>query len=747
MSLAENSHRALALFTAALLAWFLFGAFLKRRRIETARSSIPLSIGGWGTRGKSGTERLKAGLFSGLGFHVFSKTTGCEAMMVHSRGSDPPEEVFVFRPFGKATIWEQRDLLELGAALGTEVFLWECMALNPLYVRLLEHSWMRDDLTTLTNAYPDHEDIQGPAGHDVARVISSFIPRASTLVTSETNFRAMFAERCRELDTEIHEVDEFAGDLIASDILELFPYSEHPTNIALVETMASTLGLDPELAIYTMAKNVVPDLGVLRIFPKVLVLGRALTFINGMSANERTGFMNNWRRTGCIDIDSTTTPGRFVITVINNRADRISRSEVFARILAHDIDADRHVLIGSNLKGLIGYLDAALRQVPDAFVLMTSKELRDDLHGERARHRFAQLMRRLRIPEVNPKSVLDRLQIYAAGTGQATGNTKDLAAYLQDIFHRDSWSNSATANEAQLRDEGALRQHLGAALVPLPEGDTRPHQDKGLYEVLEDESEDCLFDHILDLVTTLVTRKALEQTTEAAIQNATQATLAELHATITDAYCELFRRKIVVLWDPGISGDQIITRCARALPPGADVTILGAQNIKGTGLDFAYRWLALGRVSSALEKLRSGHHKRRSEGFEELEGFEDFGLIDSGLAVAELARMRGTFPDNESELRLDRVACKIKETYRGRVAALGTTGSRSLGTKFIDWLEGWVDFVDSIRRRRESDAIVRDLVDRRISHGRAAAEMRMITGRQKGGWLRKKWKGSRRSKK
>ena len=738
MSLAENSHQALALFTAALLGWFLIAAFFKRRRIRAARAAIPLSIGGWGTRGKSGTERLKAGLFSGLGFHVFSKTTGCEAMMVHSRGSDAPEEVFVFRPFGKATIWEQRDMLEFGAALGTEVFLWECMALNPLYVHLLEHSWMRDDLTTLTNAYPDHEDIQGPAGHDVARVISSFIPQSSTLVTSETNFRAMFAERCRELDTEMHEVDEFAGDLIASDLLELFPYSEHPTNIALVETMATTLGIDPELAIYTMAKNVVPDLGVLKIFPKVLVLGRALTFINGMSANERTGFMNNWRRTGCAEIDSSTTPGRFVITVINNRADRISRSEVFARILAHDIDADRHVLIGSNLKGLIGYLDAALRQVPDAFVLITPKELSDGVHDKRARNRFAVLMRRLRIPEVSADSVIERLSIYAAGTGLALGDTNALRSYLQGLFQRDDGSNSAATNEAQLRADQSLRQHLESALVPLSEGNH--HSESRLYEVLEDESPDCLFDHFIDLVTTLVTRKALEQTTEQAIQNATASVLRDLHATITDAYCELFRRKLVVLWDPGISGDQIITRCARALPPGTDVTIIGAQNIKGTGLDFAYRWLALGRVSDALKKLRSEHQKRRFEGFEELEGFEDFGLVDSGLAVAELTRMRGTFADNRSEIRLDRVASKIEETYRARVKALAATGSRSLGARLIDWLEGWIDFVDSIRRRRESNAIVRDLIDQRISHGRAAAEMRMITGRQKGGWLRKRWK-------
>ncbi len=57
------------------------------------------------------------------------------------------------------------------------MFLWECMALNPLFVQLLQRDWMRDDIVTLTNAYPDHEDIQGPAGVDVAEVITEFIRR------------------------------------------------------------------------------------------------------------------------------------------------------------------------------------------------------------------------------------------------------------------------------------------------------------------------------------------------------------------------------------------------------------------------------------------------------------------------------------------------------------------------------------------------------------------------------------------
>ena len=35
---------------------------------------------------------------------------------------------------------------------------------------------MNDDLATVTNTYPDHEDLQGPTGFDVATTISGFVP-------------------------------------------------------------------------------------------------------------------------------------------------------------------------------------------------------------------------------------------------------------------------------------------------------------------------------------------------------------------------------------------------------------------------------------------------------------------------------------------------------------------------------------------------------------------------------------------
>ena len=49
----------------------------------------------------------------------------------------------------------------------------------------------------------------------------------------------------------------------------------------------------------------------------------------------------------------------YVVLVINNRADRVPRSKVFASILADDLAAHQIVAIGSNLGGLRGYLQDA----------------------------------------------------------------------------------------------------------------------------------------------------------------------------------------------------------------------------------------------------------------------------------------------------------------------------------------------------------------------------------------------------
>jgi poly-gamma-glutamate synthase PgsB/CapB len=723
----QNSQAALALFAGGFAALFLAEAFWKRRRLARARARIPLTIGGWGTRGKSGTERLKAALFHGMGYEVFVKTTGCEAMIIHSVPDEPARELFIFRSYDKATIWEMRDTLELAAALGSEVYLWECMALTPSYVELLQKDWMRDDLVTITNAYPDHEDIQGPAGIDIAECVASFIPDGATCVTSEVNFLPLFAETARRRDTRLIASTPREADLIAEDLLALFPYKEHPRNIALVARLAEELGIERSFAIATMAEHVVPDIGVLKAYPPARVRGRTLSFVNGMSANERTGFLNNWTRMGLDAVDLAREPERMVVTVVNNRADRVTRSEVFARILVEDAAADAHLLIGTNLSGLRSYIHHEL----DAFVKELEVLVEDDLRAPGATQPFVRLgkhLARLRVPHPDWREVRRRLEIYAGGVGLAVVDVglPLLEEELVRIFAGEALEVATV--RAELEADSGLRRVFDGALRParMP---ASPYP-----EVVGDASPDDAYGHFVAQLARITVHARLRARLEDAI-GAASPDVAGYHAAFRGAYRALFLDSLIVVPDPGERGDAIIDRCARACPPGTTVTVMGIQNIKGTGLDFVYRWLALDHVTRLLAEANGGSAEARMRALRALESFEDHGLLDAGVGAATLGAAPAADLDDAEAAYRRKVTGKLRRVHAERLAALAHAGGKRWLARVLDRVERWIDPLDSIRRRSHARRVMKDLVARRISHGRAAIEMRRLYDRQKGGWL------------
>ncbi|WP_428268476.1 hypothetical protein [Haliangium sp.] len=750
-SMTQNSQTALAAFLGLAGVHYLSLAYVKRRKLERARASFPLCVGGWGTRGKSGTERLKAGLFHGLGYDVFTKTTGCEAMLLHAAPGQKPLEIFVYRPYDKATIWEQYNLVSLASRLRPDVFLWECMALNPRYVQLLQSEWMRDDMVTLTNAYPDHEDIQGPAGVDVARVISKFISRGTTLLTSEVNFLPLFAEVCRERNTRMVSVREREGDLIGEDVLALFPYNEHPRNISLVAALARELGIDPTLAIVTMAEHVVADLGVLKSYSSVRVRGRVLTFINGCSANERTGYLNSWRRMGLDQFKHDDAPEDVVITVVNNRADRISRSEVFARVLVRDVDVDRHVLIGTNLKGLVGYLDVAMTDYLSEINIVQEDDLRPDgAPSGQPLKRLRNQMTRLRIPSPSPERALQRLDVYARGIDSMVEEERrtELEAVLARILADDAKASASYAQILRtLMGDRGLAALLDDVLVTAPSARLAEDDiDAQLVSIesLEPATHAEVIEHFLRQLAGMVVRARLEARLARVLERRNASDAAGFENAFRASWRELFEAKLVVVESPDATGDQIIDRCARSVPPGTQVRIMGTQNIKGTGLDFVYRWLAIENVVLALRALQSERTERRVSALRELEAFEDHGVVDAGVARGMLALQPARQPGAEEVHLRERIRTKLDEVYARRMTLLRTQTKQDVFDRVAGVFEGMIDSLDSIGRYRRSRQIMDDLAARRISHGRAALEMRALVARQKGGWLAKSLRKLRR---
>jgi len=702
-----NSLGQLAWVVWVIFAWLTVRAAWTQHRIARARRAIPLTIGGWGTRGKSGSERLKAALFHALRYDVVVKTTGCEAMFIHAMRDLPAQEIFIYRPYDKATIWEQRDVLQVARGLRAQVFLWECMALQPLFVETLQDEWMADPITTLTNAYPDHEDIQGPGGEDVARVIARFAPRRGVTFTTEEQMLPLLREGARAKDARCVAVAPLEADLLPRDLLDRLPYQEHPRNVALVLALAEHLGVDRERALVDIADHVVLDLGVLKTYGPARHRGRALTFCNGMSANERAGFLSSWTRLGLDTVDVEREPGKARVVLVNNRADRVARSRVFAQILVDDVEADHVVLINSNLGGMLQFITEAL----DAW--LRAATVAGEGGTARGLARFDAALRRVGV-RAAPTALLDGVRLMLGGLG-VSGEAADGILAQPDV---------ARACEALDPELGPALERAIASSAPAP-------------------GEDDLRGDVASHATRLTRRlRAARDAREAVRASLERGSPDEADRAFRTAYRALFLDRIAVLWSADATGDQVIDFVARQVAPGLDVRIMGAQNIKGTGLDFVYRWLQIDRARSALERMESAPSSR-GEVLGWILSHADWGLLDAREVLAALTRARAaSSPDWAAHApTLDRAIARLTALEREKAARLTATGKAGLWVRALDRVERFVDHLDSVRRTRAVRRIMADLFARRVGHGRAALLVREVVGRQKGGWLAKDLRG------
>ncbi len=709
-----NSPTNLAWLIVAVFAFLVVRSAWTMRDIERMRARIPLSIGGWGTRGKSGSERIKAALFHALRYDVVVKTTGCEAMFIHAMRDLPSQEIFIYRPYDKATIWEQRNVLGYGVNLRAQVFLWECMALQPLFVETLQNEWMKDPVTTLTNAYPDHEDIQGPAGEDVARVISKFMPPGGVTFTTEEQMLPLLQDSARRKGTHLVPIAPIEADLLPVDLLDRLPYQEHPRNVALVLALGEHYGVDRELALIEIADHVIMDLGVLKTYGPIDVRGRPTTFSNGMSANERAGFLSNWLRLAFDKHDVDQTPFEATLAIVNNRGDRVARSRVFAQIMVDDAPCNAIVLINSNLGGMLQFITEAL----DARLAETT------LAGEggpaRVLERFDAQMRRLGVRS-SPSALREavRFMLGALGIGDAAVDSVLAASAVE------------SALEAGTEDIGAaLQQALASHDPPEDKDDLRPDVVRHAARIAKQQK------------IRVHARKAVEE----ALARSSQP---DADAAFRVAYRELFLDRIAILWNTDATGDQVVDFMIREIPPGYRVRVMGCQNIKGTGLDFVYRWLQIDRAALAMERARTTP-SARGEVLAWVLSHPDWGLYDIRATLASLVAFREDRGEWAAHAAmLDKAIARMTALEADKRAALKSTGKAGVAAQVLGRLERFVDHLDSVRRTYAARRILNDLYAGRLGHGRAAILMRDVVGRGKGGWLMKdirKWNDRRLAK-
>jgi gamma-polyglutamate synthase len=679
-SLYQNTLLHLAVFLGAVGLYFVGRHALANQRIRRARRAVPLVIGGWGTRGKSGTERIKAAFLNGLGLSIVSKTTGNEAMILHGDAFGSLQELFLYRPYDKATIWEQADVLHIARDVKADVMLWECMALNPSYVTVLQRHWMRDDISTITNTYPDHEDIQGPAGRNIPEVMTKFIPKRGILLTSEEQMRPILAQSAQELETRLEGVGWLEAGLLPAEALARFPYEEHPYNIVLVLKLADELGVERDFALKEMADRVVPDLGVLKRYPVAEINGRHISFVMGMSANERFGAFSNWVRMGFDRHDPYAGPGEWITAVVNNRADRVPRSKVFAEFLVDDVALDRIVLIGSNLAGMRGYLNDAWERFEANLSLFSDRD------SQSPAERLESAARRMRIA-YRPEHLIARARFIWSQIGLPHDGVDPAVLFEETSLEqaldgvRPDLRRSVLGHVAEMRRTVREYEALVAALH-APEGQERA---EGMFR---------------------------------------------------EAARGWFEAKLMVIEDFHATGDAVIAQLAEMTPPGFRNHVMGIQNIKGTGLDFVYKWQAWEQIARACEMAESDDPQLMAEGIQRLVAQKEFGIASENRVRSTLSNLikRG---DREPSLiaQVDFIERALDEQM-ARVRAEMTRDQRGrIGGRLISMLEAVLEPLDSMRRRYRAEQIYRDLATERISRPRAAYELKRITLRQKGGWL------------
>lgn len=683
-SVFENTLPELAMFTAFAIVAFIVRHLYLNWLMHRARAGIPLVIGGWGTRGKSGTERIKAALLNALGYSIISKTSGCEAMFLHAPAYGQLREMFLFRPYDKATIWEQHNVVRLAQKLDGDVFLWECMALTPAFVQLLQRRWMQDDFSTITNTFPDHEDLQGPAGINIPDVMTNFIPEKGRLITSEEQMRPILSVAAKQLGTPLRGVGWVESGLLAPDLLARFPYQEHPDNIALVLALADELGIAQDFAIKEMADRVVPDLGVLKLYPAAPVNTRQLAFVNGMSANERFGCLGNWNRTGFATHNMEAEPSVMLTAVVNNRADRIARSRVFAGILVEDIHTDLIVLIGSNLHGLQGYI----RESWEPHVANLSLGSTD---GGIAETVFERIATRMRIVHKEAHAQA-RLRAMLNGCGLAEKET-----IIECWQSADALANAINQSGVAQADE----------IIVFAEADRTS----------------CIeYAELKQKITTTQTSGAAN---------------AKLDHEFRELLWRWLQRRIMVVEDYHASGNQIIHMINQATPPGFTNRIHGMQNIKGTGLDFVYRWQAWDTCYKACALLQNDDPHLARQGLAALASFQEFGLLcaEHVHTVIEQVKVSNIAQNERFQSELTIIASRLDLAMQDVMSQMSATRSTGWVEKVLSAIEAFFDAGDAVKRRKLSNVIYEDLVSERISHARAALELQSLNQRQKGGWL------------
>jgi poly-gamma-glutamate synthase PgsB/CapB len=310
----------LVLVTGALFAYWRVSVVRHQRRIDQLQVRVHVN----GIRGKSSVTRLVAGVLREGGFVTVAKTTGSAARVIGTRGEESP-----IKRRGAATINEQVDIVRAHVGPDVEALVIECMAVRPLYQEYSQEFIVRSDITIITNVREDHQEEMGETLEEIADSMSVTIPRNGVVVTAEN--RPHLQERLRRNAAARGSRFVYADPRqVLDEDLRGFDYLQFADNVATGLEVARLLGIDRDTALRGMWKSV-PDVGVVRL-RTYDIRGKKVLWVPMFAANDRESVIVTFEL-----LQAYFPPKATVIGILNNRADRGRRAELFASMVPHDL--------------------------------------------------------------------------------------------------------------------------------------------------------------------------------------------------------------------------------------------------------------------------------------------------------------------------------------------------------------------------------------------------------------------------
>jgi len=376
----------------------LFESFINSKRTK----KIPIRIHVNGTRGKSTTTRLISAGLREAGLKVIAKTTGTAANMIYEEGNEVP--IIRKKP---VNISEQIKIIKEASKRGVDAIVIECMALHPENQWVSEHKIIKSTIGVITNVADDHLDVMGPTEEDVARALSSTIPKKGKFVTENGKYEQIFKQIADKRKTEIYFSEP---SKITDQENNAFSYVSFKENVSLAIKVCELCGIDRQVALKGMIKAS-GDPGAMKIIKKDNMI-----FAGAFAANDSASTKAAWDKVNYIEgIADTKT-----IVLMNNRQDRVQRIGEIASVIANEILPDYIVLIGS------------MPLIAKRYLINRYKNNAEDFDSSRILDLTA-----LKKPDEIVKKITETFGCYQPLILFGVGNTKGIGELLMEYFEKN----------------------------------------------------------------------------------------------------------------------------------------------------------------------------------------------------------------------------------------------------------------------------------------------------------------------